>query len=423
MTPLIVFTTAWAAGILLVQAALFPPVWLLLALPITLVMGWGWRDHPLWRWSPWVCAGLLLGAGRFWLARPRIDARHIAAYNGIGQATLEGVVVGEPDRRPTYTNLRVAVEQLHLPDGELLELHGQVLVKAPPYPRIRYGDRILATGLLEEPPAFDSFSYKDYLARQNIHTLLRRAEITVSASNQANPLTGLMLRFKDYALERLLAMLPEPQAALLAGILLGVESGIPDDLNTAFSLTGTSHIVAISGFNITIIAGIFAALARRIGGEKRELPIALTGIWVYTLLVGASAAVVRAAAMGSLAIIARRGARRLHGPTSLAAAAWLMSLHNPWVLWDVGFLLSFAATAGLIFYTEPLTRLFLALFTRITSQQTAERLVGWFSDALIVTLAAQITTTPIIVAVFGRLSLVTLLTNFLILPFQHPVLL
>jgi len=100
-----------------------------------------------------------------------------------------------------------------------------------------------------------------------------------------------------------------------------------------------------------------------------------------------------------------------------------MSLANPYVLWDVGFQLSFAATAGLIFYTEPLTQLFERGLTRLTNPKRAEWLVGWLSDAVIVTLAAQITTTPIIVGTFGRLSLVTLFTNFLILPAQPFVML
>lgn len=423
MTPLVVFTAAWALGIVLAQAAVLSPVWFLLALPAALVVGLGWKEHPRLHWGPWFLMGLLLGVGRFLLAQPHIDATHIAAYNGAGQVTVEGVVSGYPDRRPLYANLRVRAEHLTLSDGVTLPVHGTVLVNAPLYPQAHYGDRIVVRGSLEEPPVFDTFSYKDYLARQNIHTLLRRAEVAIIAPHQGNPVLDALFRFKDYALARLLAILPEPQASLQAGILLGVESGIPDSLDAAFAATGTSHIVAISGFNITIIAGVFAQLARRVGGRRTEAWLALTGVGVYAVLVGGSAAVLRAAFMGGVVIFARLSERRIHGPTSLAAAALAMTLLDPWVLWDVGFLLSFAATAGLIFYTEPLTCVFRRGLARFTSPERAERLVGLLSDALIVTLAAQITTTPIILAIFKRLSLVTLLTNFLILPAQSLVML
>lgn len=418
MTPLIWFTLACAGGILLAQAALFSPVWLLLALPTALVLWAGWGDERWARRGVVVALGLLLGAGRFWIAQPRIDAAHVAYYNRLGPATLEGVIRTEADRRPTYTNLRLDVERVTFPNGETREVYGSVLLKAPAYTPADYGDRISATGLLEEPPVFESFSYRDYLARQGIHALLRRAEITVLASQQANPALDALFRFKAHALQLVHTLLPEPQSSLLAGILLGVETGISADLNADFSATGTSHIVAISGFNLTIIAGVFAAAAKRGLGERGETWPAVGGVWLYTVLVGASAAVVRAAVMASVALLARRADRKTHGPTSLATAALLMALLNPYILWDVGFQLSVAATAGLIFYTDPLTRAFLRFFEYFAQPEAAERIVGWLSDAIIVTLAAQITTMPIMMGVFRHISLVTLLTNFLILPVQ-----
>ena len=188
-----------------------------------------------------------------------------------------------------------------------------------------------------------------------------------------------------------------------------------------FSATGTTHIIAISGFNITIVSGIFAGLARRLFGQRRAVWVAIAGVVVYTIFVGASAAVVRAAIMGVLYLWAQHLGRSAFAPVSLAAAAVVMTALNPHTLWDVGFQLSVAATAGLVLYTEPLERCFERALARITSAERAQQIVELVSEALIVTLAAQITTTPIILHVFGRLSLVTLLTNFLILPVQSYV--
>jgi competence protein ComEC len=418
MTRLVAFTAAWVLGIVLSQAALFHPVWFLLTLPLALILHFAWRHRRLGLLSVWALAGLLLGAVRFQLVASPIDAGHVARYNGARHVAITGIVIAEPDRRPQYTHLQVRVEAVGMSDGSRYTVDGDVLVRASPYTEAFYGDRIQATGALETPPVFDTFSYRDYLARQGIHSLMRDAEVVITSSHHASRVWERVLRFKTYALNRLKLILPEPQASLLTGILLGVESGIPDDLNEAFAATGTSHIVAISGFNLTVIAGYLTRLAGRLKEQKAKVLVALAGIWIYTLLVGASAAVVRAAVMSSVATVSKHAERTVHGPTSLAFAAFAMSALNPWVLWDLGFQLSLAATAGLILFTKPLTTCFKRGLEKFLSPDRAEKLLQWFSDALIVTLAAQITTTPIIMAKFGRLSLVTLLTNFLILPVQ-----
>ncbi len=421
MTPLVIFVLAWAGGVLLAQASLFSPVWLLLGLPIAFFLRTGWGNYRSARLAAFALIGLLIGAGRLLIAQPRIDAGHVAFYNGAGRVVVQGVICREPDRRPTLTNLHLDVEALLLADGAAVPLRGRVLVKAPAYTANEYGDRIRVTGLLETPPVFESFSYRDYLARQGIHSLLRQTDITVIDSGHGFFLWAWLYRFKAHALETLLAMWPEPEASLLAGILLGVESGIPDDLNADFVTTGTSHIVAISGFNLSIIAGVFVQMGNRMLKGRGKTLLPLGGLWLYTILVGASAAVLRAAVMATVTIIARREDRATHGPTSLAAAVFVMGMLNPYVLWDVGFQLSLAATLGLILYTEPVTRWFHRLFEQLTDQERAHKIVGLLSDALIVTIAAQITTTGVIIGVFRRLSLVTLLTNLLILPAQQYV--
>jgi len=421
MTPLVIFVLAWAGGVLLAQAALFSPIWLLLALPTAFILRTGWGEHRAARRTAFALIGLLIGAGRLLIAQPRIDADHIAFYNGAGRVTLQGVISREPDHRPTLTNLHIKVEALILADDSAVPMHGHVLVKAPAYTSIEYGDLVRATGLLETPPVFESFSYRDYLARQGVHSLLRQADTTVLSTGHGFFLLEWLYRFKAHALKTLLSIWPEPKASLLAGILLGVESGIPGDLDEAFVATGTSHIVAISGFNLSIIAAVFVQTGNQLLKGRGKTTLPLVGLWLYTVLVGASAAVLRAAVMATVTILARKEERAPHGPTSLATAVWVLGMLNPYVLWDVGFQLSLAATLGLILYTEPVTCWFQRLFEYFTDQERAHKVVSLLSDALIVTIAAQITTTGVIIGVFRRLSLVTLLTNLLILPAQQQV--
>lgn len=422
MTALVVFTIGWALGSVAIEAQRFHPVWLLLLLPIALSVGYAWRTA--WaRKVVWASAGILLGAVRMWLAQPVFDAAHVAAYRAIGDVELIGVVVAEPDVRPFYTSLWVRSELLIPPNDGVHPVHGDVLVRAPVYTQIVYGDRVRLRGKLDLPPTLEDFDYRAYLTRRGIAVMMTYPTIERLASHQANPVLEALYRFKAHAWHTLLRMMTEPQASLLAGILLGIESGIPRSLQEAFAATGTSHIVAISGFNISIIAGVLASLARRVGRGRGEFWLAAGGIALYTVLVGASASVVRAALMGSVTLAARAMDRRLHGSTSLAAAALLMAVLDAYVWWDAGFLLSLSATAGLLLFTEPLTHGFLRVFTRLLGPTWGKRVVGWLSEALIVTLAAQLTTLPILLALFKRLSLITLLTNLLILPAQPWVML
>ena len=421
---LIYLGCAWLTGVFLGSFLHLPSelVWLLTFLPLASFLLWR-KDQRVRLIS--VCfLSLLLGALRFNASAAPQDfgEGHLACYNDQGWVKIEGVVSGEPDVRDTYTNLRVAASEIEV-DGQERDVKGTVLVRASRYPRYDYGDELEIEGLLETPPELEDFSYREYLARQGIYSILWRPQITLKNHDQGSAPRRALLAFKRRAQRVIALILHEPQAALLTGILLGIETGIPADLAKAFSATGTTHIIAISGFNISIIAGLLSRLAQRLFGKRRAMPVALAGIIVYTILVGASAAVVRAAIMGCLYVIATHYGRQTEALTSLIAAATLMTLLNPQTLWDLGFQLSFAATLGLILYTPPLQSWFERLLSSALSPGTARRAVEVLNEALIVTLAAQITTLPIIVYHFRRLSLVTLLSNFLILSAQPGVML
>jgi competence protein ComEC len=414
---LVYLAAAWLAGIALAKAAGLPWQMLpVLGLAAFLGLLW-WKDRRV-RLGAWCTLALILGTSRLLIATPRFDESSLATYNDIGWVTLEGVVAREPDERDTHVYLHVRAERLTLPDGTALDVEGLALVRTNRYPPHRYGDRVTVEGLLETPPVFETFSYRDYLARQGIYSQITRAQVTLLAENQANPLRHYLLRFKRSAQSVIARILPEPQAALLTGILLGVDTGIPRDLMDDFSATGTTHIIAISGFNFAIIASIFAGLAQRVFAKRWAVWVAIAGVVIYAILVGASAAVVRAAIMGVLYLLARHLGRETFAPVSLAATAFIMTLWDPDVLWDVGFQLSFAATIGLVIYTEPLERLCERVLISVTSAERAQQTVRSISDTLLATMAAQVTTLPIILYYFGRLSIVTLVSNVLVLPVQ-----
>ena len=175
------------------------------------------------------------------------------------------------------------------------------------------------------------------------------------------------------------------------------------------------------GFNITIIAGLFTFLFNRLLGKRTGAIVSASGIITYTLLVGASPAVVRAAILGMLTLLGHQVGRRQVGLNSLAIIGALMAAITPTVLWDVSFQLSFAATLGIMLYAEPFTQAFKQFAVRFTSPDKAERLAGTVGMYFLLTLAAQLTTLPLMIYYFKRISLTALIANPLILPAQPPL--
>ena len=250
---------------------------------------------------------------------------------------------------------------------------------------------------------------------------MRRAAVERVAEEQGSPFWALLYGLKARGSALLDRVLPEPAAALANGMLLGIESGIPEDVDEAFKATGTTHVIVISGSNIALLSGVLMAGLSRVLGKRRAAFPAIAGIILYVLLVGADAAALRAGLMGSLFILAIYFGRRSTAYVSLCASALFMTLLNPLTLWDIGFQLSFMATLGLILFTPTIEGQFERLLARGLTRERMRRVMGILNDALIVTLAAQVTTLPVIVYYFGRISLISLVTNFFILPAQPPI--
>ncbi|HSM54930.1 MAG TPA: DNA internalization-related competence protein ComEC/Rec2 [Candidatus Sulfomarinibacteraceae bacterium] len=355
---------------------------------------------------------------------PTLNAEPITSYGVDQELTLVGQVISPPRVYDRRADLTVAVDSIQPPGRPAQPVQGLVLVQTHRFPLIHYGARLEMTGRLEEPPTSPDFDYRAYLARRDIHRLIRHPALEIVAQEPVNPFYHTLYQARAAAQRTIYRLLPDPQASLLSGILLGDDSGIPPDLQQAFRRTGMSHIIAISGFNIALLAGVLLRGSRPLLGHRRAAWLALTGVGAYTLLVGADASVVRAAIMGALYITSTRFlGRPTFAPAGLAVAALGMSLANPLVLWDVGFQLSFAATLGLMLYAEPLSRWTHARLERWLQRDFARRLMPLLSETVLVTLAAQVTTLPLMAYHFGEISLASLPANMLILPAQPGVML
>ena len=419
--PLVYVGTGWFIGIALASALHLPIELLFLAflIPVSgLVL---WRND---RRARLICfSGIAAILGGLWstLRLPHFDQNSLSTYNGIGVVTIEGVIDAPPDVRDTYINLRVSADRLTTPDKSSRPSEGVVLVRPSRPAEFRYGDRVRVSGELSAPPEFATFNYADYLARQGVYSMIDRPRVSVLEHDRGNPIIAAIYALRDRAFVVIQQILPEPQASLLSGILLGIDAGLPADVQEDFRVTGTSHIIAISGYNIVVLIGIFSTITVGLAGRRRAFYIIVIGLIAYAIMVGGSASVVRATIMGILLLWADHIGRPYAAPNALFASGIFMTFLDPNTLFDVGFQLSFMATLGLMVYARPFAHSTHAFLAHLFNRDWARRFVDIINDALLVTLAAQVTTLPLLMVYFRQVSIVSVVVNPLVLPAQTGV--
>ncbi|MBN2306559.1 ComEC/Rec2 family competence protein [Candidatus Peregrinibacteria bacterium] len=336
--------------------------------------------------------GLSLGFFRVIISEHQVTPADIDYYNGQKMEVIG--VVTEVDIRRDQAKYTVSAEG---------DLQGDILISLNKYPQYSYGDRIRLYGELRAPGEFDGFDYGAYLSRFGIYSVMYHPSIEVLESSQGNFFWHGMSFLQSKFMERINRLFPEPHASFEAGLLVGARKGIPEDLMNKFNITGLTHIIAISGYNITIIIvfvmWMLGSLPRRLG-----FAVACAAIVLFTLFVGASPAVTRASIMGILGLIALNYGRQNNISLTILWSAALMVAWNPKILLhDVGFQLSFAAVMGLIYVAPHFEK-----YSKKLPQAFGVR------EAITMTLAAQVMALPIIVYNFERLSLIAPLANVLV---------
>jgi len=354
-----------------------------------------WRRDKLVLCAAFFALGICFGLFylQFFIQKP--NEKYVSYYNG-KELTLQGKVAELPEKDEKKTNLIL----------EINNIRGRVLTYGPQYPEYQYDDILQITGKLEEPPVFNEFSYKDYLKGKNIYSVIRYAKIEkigqVSGFSIKKSLYKIKLKFEN-AINQ---VLPEPEAALANGLVLGERSGFSDELLQIFIAVGIIHIVALSGYNVTIIAKNLRAVLGRLGPSAAFF-LSILAIWLFVLMVGAGATIARATLMGSLALLAEKIGRRREVTRIILLTACAMVLINPFILrYDSGFQLSFVATISIIILVPMLT----------------QKIKKWpfpaaAKEAGAATISAQLFVLPLLLLNFKKISLMAPLINVLILPF------
>ena len=347
---------------------------------------------------------LFLGIWRYVIGSPTLAPDKISYYND-REISFVGSVVGEPDVRNTNQKLKIGDISF---DDKKIKIVGAVLVTANRYPEYNYGDRLQIKCKLKTPTAFNDFAYDRYLARYNIYSVCYYPKIKKLAENTGNWLLSAIYNFKDIVRNKINKNLAEPQSSLAAGILLGDMRSADEELKLVFSRSGLSHITAVSGMNISILAVVSMTTLLFLGLSRRQaFYISILYLVAFVILVGMPASAVRAGVMGFLALLALNIGRLNRITNALFLTAAVLLFFNPKLLRDdVGFQLSFLAVLGIV-YVYPL---FNALFDKIKIPS-----VKGVRDVLTITLSAQVFTLPIIAYNFSIVSIVAPLSNVLVL--------
>ena len=311
---------------------------------------------------------------------------------------FQGLIVNNPAPTGNYQNLYVKTK--------LAGADVEALVKTARYPSYEYGDLVIVNGAVKNP---EPESYAQYLAKERISAVVSYPQMKLVSADKGSPFKAFLFDFKNSVVDHFGRMLPAGESAFLSGLLVGERSDFSKEFKAAMQTIGTTHLVALSGYNVTIIvtyAMVFFALFFR-----RRFSIMFTFLFLlgFVLMTGAEASVVRAAIMVALVVIAQENSRIFNIRNAIMLAAFTMVLINPKILvFDIGFELSFLALIGIVYLKPVLRKLF---------RMKEEAGVFSWRENLITTTSAQLMVVPILVQSFGSFSPISLLSNVLILEF------
>ncbi|MBK7143390.1 MAG: ComEC family competence protein [bacterium] len=342
---------------------------------------------------------------------PPSHYHQIADPNQVVQ--VYGEVADWPELKPERTEIIVEVDSL---GGTIAQrVTGRLLLRiSDTTTALQRGDAIEFFGriyLVEERAAQGQFDYNRYLNLKGIFgTVYLPGVLDLRVNRRAGlGFYALTDRLRDLIRELLYANLSPSSAALASGFLIGETRDIPVEIYQMFRDSGTLHLMAVSGSNVAVVLGFFIlALTPFSFGRKARAIILLTVVVLFATLSYGEPSVMRASVMAALVIVAGLIERRINLNNIIALSMLLILLVDPPELFDVGFQLSFVTAWGLIFVVPKVTSLFRPYHNR--------RWYRWIFFPLIVSLVAQLVSAPLIGCYFGKIPLVSLAANLVIVP-------
>jgi competence protein ComEC len=321
-----------------------------------------------------------------------------------------GLVISEPDTREFNTRVIIQIEKFKIHNQEFYPKEEKALLILSRYSDINYADKIIFYGKPKKPENFYNengleFDYVNFLAKDNIYTILSYPKKIEIIKNHDFNFTGEIFKIKQNFIFNVKKIIPSPESELLGGILLGIKTALGQEIETAFRRVGLIHIVVLSGYNVTIIA---EAILRSLFFLPQIFSVLLGSFFIiiFSIMVGSGATVIRASIMAILALVARLFYQKYNVNKALFLAGFVMLLQNPKILLhDPSFQLSFLATFGLINFGKKMDE----KIKFITSKFNIKELT-------IATVSTQIAVLPLLVKMTGEVSVISLPVNLIVLP-------
>jgi len=328
---------------------------------------------------------------------------------------IEGYIGSEPDVRESSVLYRINTENIVL-GGEAVShrIKGKILLITPLDESgkiYEYGSRVRISGCLERPRGSRNpggFDYRSYLAQSGISGTVFAGSYKVTELNdyRANPLIKAGLSIRKGIIATIYKALPGQQAALLSGMLIGYRQGLSEELEKIFRDSGLSHIMAVSGANIAFIVlpAMFVLKKLKIG-RRAASALVMALLIFFVLITGFEPSVVRAVIMAEAALLGNMLYRQTDVINSISLAVLLMLFYNPYILFNIGFQLSFTATLAIMMLYPP-----------VKAKIGFKFLPPSIVDILAGTMAAQIGVLPITAYYFNRISIISLVSNLAVVP-------
>lgn len=369
------------------------------------------------------CCFLILGFLQHELSRHFFPTNHISNYcNASTSSTLIGEIVSYPEAREKHTNFVIAADSLAGPNGSPQCVSGKVLVSLPRQStQLEYGDRVLLVGKITRPPVARNpgeFDYAEYLAAQDIFATISKRDIVevkrLSSGHGSWFFRAVVVSTKSY-LEKVIERLPGSEAALLKGLLIGERGEISAELRDNFAKAGVIHILAVSGLHVgfIVIALITATSLFRLPYSVRVV-VTILGLIFYAYLTNLKPSVLRAVTMAAFILAGTALQRKTNFLNSVSLAALLILFIRPLDLFQSGFQLSFAAVMAIVYLYPKMREL--AVFSFIYDSSKPYGILRYPTDLFLVSIAALVGTLPLTVIHFGRLPLLSLPANLLVVP-------
>ncbi|HZJ07476.1 MAG TPA: ComEC/Rec2 family competence protein [Nocardioidaceae bacterium] len=389
---------AWAGGL----AGFLWPVWLtgvVFALSVVLVLVRRRARHPVLVLSACLAAAAAVAGSAMLRAEANQHNLVAALARQEAFATVEARVTSDPLLRQGQYEPFVLVR------AQVVEVTGRGQSQATRVPvliigdrdwrRIALGSRLVVEGRLSPPDGRDLAAV---ISTSRDPTVVGSPGDLLDAA--ATVRGGIRAAVGPVRIE---------ERTLIPALVVGDDQQMPADLVEDFQVSGLTHLSAVSGTNLTLVVGFVLILARWAGVRARGLVlIGALGVVGFVILARTEPSVVRAAAMGSVALIGMGSNGREKGVRALGVAVFGLLLFDPWLAMSLGFVLSALATAGILFFAPPWRDALMRWLPR------------WVAEGVSVPLAAQLVCTPVIAAISDQVSLVAVVANMLVAPAVGP---